>query len=108
MTRPFRKGDRVTATGMVVSVRSLDRALIQFEGGLAETALINTEDLALIEPAEPPVGSVVVKDGVAWVRQDSRQTGYGPDLVWVAADTARAEWRYLSDGDIIFTPGGDA
>jgi hypothetical protein len=100
MTRPLRAGDRVRATGTVMSIGGPDRALIQFEGGISETALINTEDLALITPAEPPVGSVVVKGGVAWVRLSDGWCTYG------LAGTFH--WSKLADGDVIHTPGGDA
>jgi hypothetical protein len=100
MTRQLRAGDRVTATGTVMSIGGPDRALIQFEGGISETALINTEDLALITPAEPPRGSVVVKDGVAWMRLSHGWVTYGLPNAF--------PWSDIADGDVIHVPGGDA
>jgi hypothetical protein len=105
MTRPLRVGDRVTATGTVTDVSGSHRYTVKFDGDAMYRNGLPPEALTLIEPAEPPVGSVVVKDGVAWTRYHARwytesvAEGVGPRV---------GKWRDLDDGEVIFTPGGDA
>ena len=109
----MRPGDRVTATGTVQRVTStlLDQtirvAVVAFDGDdyqTGEGTPVDVNALTLIEPAEPPVGSVVVKDGVAWVRgRDGDEEPW-----WNAASDDTCVWTYISDGEVIFTPGGDA
>jgi hypothetical protein len=110
MTRPLRVGDRVTATGTVQRVTStlLDQtirvAIVAFDGDdyqTSEGTAMDINALTLIERTEPPVGSVVVKDGKAWVRHDDYWHTHGPD--WTCAG-----WSDISDGEVIFTPGGEA
>jgi hypothetical protein len=60
------------------------------------------EALTLIEPAEPPVGSVVVQGGIAWVR-DHGNRWYG-----IGRGGPLAEWPDLSDGEVIFQPGAES
>jgi hypothetical protein len=94
-------GDRVTATGTVAGVSASRRYTVRFDGdGMYRNGLA-PDALTLIEPAEPPVGSVVVKDGVAWVRNS------GDYWVNNAVDQTRA-WPLIGDGEVIFIPGGDA
>lgn len=96
---------RTTSTLLDPSIRV---AIVAFDGDdycTHEGTAVDVNALTLIEPAEPPVGSVVVKDGVAWVWacKDS------PKFHWIDPLTESwAEWSDISDGDIIFTPGGDA
>jgi hypothetical protein len=105
MTRPLRKGDRVTATGTVVGDAVFSLSYVRWdgtsEGGGEE---ISTAALTLIEPAEPPVGSVVVKDGVAWTREPFTLSG-GKHGTWRANSGMRRRWSDLSDGEIVFQPG---
>lgn len=96
--RPFRKGDRVTLTATVKE--STGAGVIVDLGG--ERTWLPAAALALIEPAEPPVGSVVVHNGQAWVR-GVRGWWYG-----TSPATSTVKWSDLADGDVIFTPGGDA
>jgi hypothetical protein len=100
MTRPLRVGDRVTATGIVEE--SSPGLLVRFEGGISTTWLTDgeAERVTLIAPAEPPVGSVVVKDGVAYVHIS------GPGSCWRSTDATPIvdNWCNISDGDIIFDP----
>ena len=101
MSRPLRVGDRVTATGTVWCIDSLGMARVDFDG---DGAIYKApSDLTLIEPAEPPVGSVVVKDGTAWIRWN---TGIGAH--WRNEHGDQDLWVNLSDGEVIFTPGGGA
>jgi hypothetical protein len=106
MTRPLRVGDRVTATGTIagpVGIGYPDGWRVTWTDGDAPVwqSPVPTSALTLIAPAEPRVGSVVVKDGVAWVRDRAGWrdvTGY----------RGCREWDDISDGEVIFIPGGDA
>lgn len=103
MSRELRPGDRVTATGTVrhVGRYALDNSpavTVSIDGDVKGSFVFDGSALTLIEPAEPPVGSVVVKDGVAWTRTlrdwHAHIRGY-----------EYATWTDLSDGDVIFVPG---
>jgi hypothetical protein len=108
MTRPLRTGDRVSATGTVTYIGSLDIDVQWdpadpadkgvYEWGHAPRALI------LIEPAEPPVGSVVVKDGVAWTRYSTQALDEN-DVSWWECSGSSTVWEHISDGTVIHTPG---
>jgi len=107
-----RPGDRVTATGTVQRTTStlLDPsirvAIVAFDGDdycTHEGTAVDVNALTLIEPAEPPVGSVVVKDGVAYMRE------FSDAAAWTTARDGKCyRWSDLSDGTVIHTPGGDA
>ena len=101
MSRPLRVGDRVTETGTVWCIDSLGMARVDFDG---DGAIYKApSDLTLIEPAEPPVGSVVVKDGTAYLHE------FHDDVAWTCATDGQCHrWSDLSDGEVIFTPGGGA
>lgn len=102
MSRPLRVGDRVAATGTVIITGDpYEAPTVKWDAHGDWTAewQHDAEALTLIAPAEPPVGSVVVYDGQAWVRQIGG---------WYQCDGDDALWPDLSDGDVIFTPGGDA
>jgi hypothetical protein len=98
MPRTFKPGDRVTLTAEVHSGLDSDGEYFIHLVGSNRSTYARHEALTLIAPAEPPVGSVVVKDGVAWTRGCFDWADYNDD---------RAAWSDLSDGEIIFTSGGD-
>jgi hypothetical protein len=109
MSRQLRAGDRVSATGTVQRIAptlmdpEIVCGVVAFDGDdyqTGEGTAISVEALTLLTPAEPPVGSVVVKDGVAWVRLSDGWCTYG------LAGTFH--WSKLADGDVIHVPGGDA
>ena len=105
MSRQLRVGDRVTATGTVRNLSKYyldgsDAITVDVDGDLKGSFIFDASALTLIAPAEPPVGSVVVKDGVAWVRS-------GP-VGWLSHDGEYRIWDDISDGEVIFVPGGDA
>jgi len=96
-------GDRVTATGTVTYASKHDAVCdVHIDGEDGTRHSFAAAALTLIEPAEPPVGSVVVKDGVAW----SRGKANGDEPWW--SPTRSVGWSEISDGEVIFTPGGDA
>jgi hypothetical protein len=100
VSRPLRVGDRVTATGTVSTVEPAEgHVTVNFDGTTAPNGFYikDADALTLIAPAEPPVGSVVVKDGVAYQRRGILERWYHP---WGAA----IEWGDISDGDVIFQP----
>ncbi len=96
MNRPLRVGDRVTATGVVSDVSLSGLPRVDF--GQGRRLWLEPSDLTLIESPEPSVNSVVVKDGVSWVRNSIGS--------WVAVgvDLAARKWSDLSDGEVIFEP----
>jgi hypothetical protein len=103
MTRQLRVGDRVTATGTVTRIAG-HNAYVRWEGEQQKISRWHSgAALTLIEPAEPPVGSVVVKDGVAWTREFFALTEEA--LQWRGDSGMRQRWADLSDGDVIFQPG---
>jgi len=98
VSRPLRVGDRVTATGTVTRHGTTPEVfLVKLDGAYSDDAL-EARALTLLEPAEPPVNSVVVKSGVSWVRNSIGS--------WVAVgvDLAARKWSDLSDGEVIFEP----
>jgi hypothetical protein len=105
--RPLRLGDRVTATGTVMDTRDVEYAVVRWDGDGVARRSAPYAILTLIEPAEPPAGSVVVKDGVAWTRMpdDYFHSPLGP---WLSSYGDQEFWPGLSDGEVIFTAGGDA
>lgn len=108
MSRPLRVGDRVTATGTVDDPHGDGDVLVRWDGYSAgQASWILPNALTLIAPAEPPVGSVVVKDGAAWTNmaEGCYSDPLGP---WSDAEGNNVFWPDISDGDIIFTPGGEA
>lgn len=112
MSRPLRVGDRVTATGTVTDPHGDGDVLVRWDGySDGQGSWILPAGVTLITPAEPPVGSVVVKDGVAWTRF-RRQMKADAEVCWfrqvTAFDDEYVMWAVISDGDVIFTPGGDA
>jgi hypothetical protein len=107
----FRVGDRVRAEGVVDQVDNYGWVYVIWDGASGQFgfAARHQAALTLIErpaPPEPPVGSVVVKDGTAWVREHRVQTG--ARLSWRGLSSMYRDWSDISDGDVIFTPGGDA
>ena len=63
-------------------------------------------NLSLVSRAEPPVGSVVVKDGVAWVKEAIAAPNV-PDPWLSTVDEVWAVWADISDGTVIFRPGDE-
>jgi hypothetical protein len=103
VNRPLRVGDRVTATGTVTYVGVFIHVDLDGDARFSRSAVTDPATWTLIEPAEPPVGSVVVKDGTAWIRWN---TGIGAH--WRNEHGDQDLWVNLSDGEVIFTPGGGA
>jgi hypothetical protein len=100
--RPLRKGDRVTATGTVAGIADIEDGQVEIRWDNASDSWAEeVSALTLIEPPEPPVGSVVVKDGTAWIRWN---TGIGAH--WRNEHGDQDLWANLSDGEVIHTPGG--
>jgi hypothetical protein len=106
MSRPLRVGDRVTATGTVSKFHGYNNGIvsIRFDGCSVPNGFYiqDADALTLIAPDEPPVGSIVVLEGVAYIREFSEGAG------WTTPSTGICyRWdNYISDGDLIFTPGG--
>jgi len=102
----------VTATGTVQRTTSalldpsIKVAIVAFDGDAYQThegTPVDVNALTLIEPAEPPVGSVVVKDGVAYMHE------FTDGNAWTTAKDGMCHpWADISDGEVIFTPGGGA
>lgn len=109
--RRFRPGDRVGLTGTVTNV-SADRVdgtpkmvYVKFDDALDEFGFdvgVNDRALNLLEPAEPPVGSVVVFDNVAY----TRWWDGGPESHnWESSVPGGSrKWSDIFDGTIIYVP----
>lgn len=107
--RPIEVGDLVTIECTVTGLLSqcgYDYLMV-YPGGLAAPSrdeaicveALSAARVAPPEPLEPPPGSVVVKDGIAWAR--SQIAGwYG-----LQRGAPASSWSRLSDGKVIFIGG---
>lgn len=107
-SRPLQAGDRVTAVG---TVRDALEGWVRVLFDDAETTNIFThgdiQALTLIAPAEPPIGSVVVKGGVAWVHVGRFENGHVVRDGWyepLSGIFGTWDDGFLHDGDIVYQP----
>lgn len=110
-TRRFRPGDRVGLTGTVTSVGAdpIDGTpkmiYVKFDDALDEFGFdvgVNDRALNLLEPAEPPVGSVVVFDNIAYTRW---WAGDSENYNWESSvPSGSRKWSDISDGTVIYVP----
>jgi hypothetical protein len=99
MTRAFRCGDRVTATGTVTDVSADTYATVHLPSGY--TFDCRSTDLTLIVPDEPPIGSAVLHDGVVWVHAvDLFNSSKRFWLCGVGGDR-RSKWSDICDGTVL-------
>jgi hypothetical protein len=109
MNRPLRVGDRVARASLGTVVTSgvgVDAPAVEvaWETATREIVWEFVSDLTRVEPTEPPVGSVVVKDGLAYTRFTDSDVRCWDHYM----QPEYATWGDISDGKIIFIPGGDA
>lgn len=99
----FKIGDRVYMMGTVTDLSrfALDdtvAVLVNVDGTKIGSRAYDAEGLTLISSGEPPVSSVVVKDGVAWHRSKTFgwHTHPNDDKPTVT------DWSEIHDGDVVF------
>lgn len=106
MSRKPQVGDTVRITGEVVSINSRT-AWVGVRASGESSFSVDVSAVEVIQPEEPPIGSVVIKGGEAWTRLDRYEY---PDYCWARPQltgTVYARWVELSDGEVI-TLGGTA
>jgi hypothetical protein len=64
-----------------------------------DVVLTYTGSLNFIIPAEPPVGSVVAFEGIAWTRYEDEP------YPWRCHAGGTRSWAQISNGEIVFTKG---
>ena len=101
MSRKPQVGDTVRVTGTVVSTNSVAGWVGVSPSDDGSAFSVNIENVEVMHPAEPPVGSVVVKGGVAYRRSDVYFDNWYPTLSTIR----RTKWPEISDGEIVFVPG---
>lgn len=103
MTRRLRVGDGVTLEGVVRYV-SLDGLSVDVTVREDRVITAPMDCLNLVAPAEPPAGSIVVKDGIAWVRDNVYEAYEAYPWFSVQGQGKWRAWEDISDGEVIFTP----
>ena len=104
MIRVLRHGDRVKIDGVYEGTDAGGWARVSVDTpDSGTTVVVPAGAVIFVATAEPPVGSVVVKDGASFIREvgsDGSARWWSPKaLVW-------RRWDDISNGKIVFTPGG--
>jgi hypothetical protein len=97
MSGELRKGDTVQLKARVRSIGG-EYVNVTVEGDSGPTFAFKREALTRIGRPQPPVGTVVVKEGVAWQRSRMSSRWYSP------GNGRTLDWDDVSDGTIIFEP----